>query len=43
MIITGKSLPRRTFLRGAGALIALPVLDSMMPALRAAADRKSVV
>ncbi len=36
MIITGKSLPRRTLLRGAGALIALPVLDSMLPALCAA-------
>ena len=34
--ITGKSLPRRTFLRGAGAALALPMLDSMMPALRAA-------
>ena len=37
-IITGKSLPRRTFLRGAaGAALALPVLDSMTPALSAAA------
>jgi hypothetical protein len=34
--ITQKSLPRRTFLRGAGAAIALPLLDSMAPALRAA-------
>ena len=36
-IITRKSLPRRTFLRGAGAGLALPILDSMTPALSAAA------
>ena len=37
MIITKKHLPRRTFLRGlAGAAIALPFLDSMVPALSAA-------
>ena len=34
--LTQKSLPRRTFLRGAGAALALPMLDSMIPALRAA-------
>src|SRR5262245_24503484 len=33
MIVTGKHLSRRTFLRGSSALIALPVLDAMMPAL----------
>ena len=33
MIITKMSLPRRTFLRGVGAAIALPLLDSMVPAL----------
>ncbi len=32
--ITGKSLPRRTFLKGAGATVALPLLDAMMPAGR---------
>ncbi len=32
MIATGKSLPRRTFLRGLGATIALPFLDAMTPA-----------
>ena len=32
MIITNKTLPRRTFLRGVGAAMALPVLDSMFPA-----------
>jgi hypothetical protein len=31
------SLPRRTFLRGVGATIALPWLDAMIPALSAAA------
>src|SRR5262245_47530613 len=31
-IITGKHLSRRTFLRGAGASVALPFLDAMIPA-----------
>ena len=35
MIITSKSLNRRTFLRGAGVAIGLPILDAMIPALRA--------
>ena len=35
MIITKKALPRRTFLRGIGATLALPLLDSMVPALAA--------
>ncbi len=35
MIITKLSLPRRTFLRGAGAAVALPLLDAMVPALSA--------
>src|SRR5580693_2848626 len=30
--ITKRHLPRRTFLRGAGVAIALPLLDSMVPA-----------
>jgi len=30
--ITKKHIPRRTFLRGAGALVALPLLDAMIPA-----------
>jgi hypothetical protein len=34
-ILTGKSIPRRTFLRGMGATIALPYLDAMEPAARA--------
>ena len=36
MFLTKKSLPRRTFLRGAGATLALPLLDAMTPALSAA-------
>ena len=32
--ITGKHLPRRTFIRGAGAAMALPFLDAMVPAGR---------
>jgi hypothetical protein len=32
--ITGKHLPRRTFLRGMGATAALPFLDAMIPAGR---------
>ena len=30
--ITKKHLPRRTFLRGMGVTLALPLLDSMVPA-----------
>jgi Protein of unknown function (DUF1552) len=37
MIITKKALPRRTFLRGVGATMALPLLDAMVPAMTAAA------
>ena len=32
MVITGKSIDRRTFLRGTGAVLALPLLDAMTPA-----------
>ena len=35
MIITRRAMDRRTFLRGAGTAIALPLLDSMIPALAA--------
>jgi len=31
-LLTKKALPRRTFLRGVGATIALPLLDAMVPA-----------
>ncbi|MGY8654929.1 MAG: DUF1552 domain-containing protein [Verrucomicrobiia bacterium] len=37
MIITKKALPRRTFLRGVGATLALPLLDAMVPAATALA------
>ena len=43
--ITGKHLPRRTFLRGVGATVALPFLDAMVSAggrgLRAAAPERT--
>ena len=32
--VTGKTLPRRTFIRAAGAAVALPLLDAMFPATR---------
>ena len=35
MFIAKKHLPRRTFLRGAGTALALPLLDAMVPALSA--------
>jgi len=38
MMITKMALPRRTFLRGLGATIALPLLDAMVPALSATAQ-----
>ena len=37
MIISKKAIPRRTILRGLGTSLALPFLDSMVPALSAAA------
>ncbi len=44
MIITKKQLPRRTFLKGVGASIALPMLDAMSPAaaVRASATKSPV-
>jgi hypothetical protein len=46
--LTGMHLPRRTFLRGMGATVALPFLDAMVPSGRgawrfAAADRPRLV
>ena len=38
MIISKMSLPRRTFLRGLGAAVALPLLDAMVPALSVVAQ-----
>jgi len=37
MIITKKALPRRLFLRGMGATLALPLLDAMIPSMTALA------
>ena len=42
MFISKLSLSRRTFLRGAGAVLALPVLDAMVPALSVAAAAEPV-
>ena len=36
MVITKRTLPRRTILRGIGTAVALPVLDAMVPPLTAA-------
>jgi hypothetical protein len=38
MIVSKIAMPRRTFLRGAGAALALPLLDAMTPALTALAN-----
>jgi hypothetical protein len=35
MVITKTALHRRTFIRGMGAAVALPLLDAMIPAMRA--------
>src|SRR2546428_3544043 len=35
MFITKKAIPRRTFLKGAQAALALPLLDAMIPAATA--------
>jgi hypothetical protein len=43
MFITRQALPRRTFLRGIGATVALPFLDAMTPALARAQSRKAPV
>jgi hypothetical protein len=39
--LTGKSIPRRTFLQGMGATVALPYLDAMTPALNRIASSGS--
>ena len=36
MMVFKKSIPRRTFLRGAGAALALPLLDAMVPVFASA-------
>ncbi len=37
MIVTKKALPRRTFLKGVGTTLALPLLDAMIPPMTALA------
>src|SRR5262249_40207430 len=43
MIVTKKALPRRTFLRGIGVTLSLPLLDAMVPALSAITPATSPV
>jgi hypothetical protein len=43
MFMTKTALPRRTFLRGIGASVALPLLDAMVPAGRALAQTAAAV
>ena len=38
MMITRKALPRRTFIRGLGVALGLPMLDAMVPAMSALAQ-----
>jgi hypothetical protein len=40
--ITKKSLPRRTFLKGVGASLALPLLDAMIPAATASVNVSAI-
>ena len=42
MIILKKAIPRRTFLRGAGVSLALPLLDAMIPALASSNDIETI-
>ena len=41
--ITGTHIPRRTFIQGAGAAIALPFLDSMIPAGKHGGDLRRAI
>ncbi len=41
MVVFQKSLPRRTFLRGVGAAVSLPLLDAMVPAFTALAKAQA--
>ena len=41
-MIFKKAIARRTFLRGAGATLALPLLDSMVPAMAAESDNTAL-
>ena len=42
MMITGKTLSRRTILRGMGTAVALPFLDAMTPAMKASPAKPPV-
>ena len=42
-LILRRQLPRRTFLRGMGTAMALPMLDAMLPAFAAALARVALV
>ena len=42
MLILKKHLPRRTFLRGVGVALGLPMLDAMVPALSALAHSRGL-
>jgi len=42
MFISNKRIPRRTFLRGLGTTLALPMLDSMLPAIGSVAFAKTI-
>src|SRR5580704_10163456 len=42
MFITGKHIPRRAMLRGLGVSLALPLLDSMIPALQPLAKAAAI-
>jgi len=43
MMVFKKAIPRRSFLRGVGATLGLPLLDSMVPAYASPADSKPPV
>src|SRR5579884_2386994 len=43
MMIFKKAIPRRTFLRGMGATLALPLLDGMIPAMAGPSDTASIL
>src|SRR4030095_8859905 len=42
MVIKKMALPRRTFIRGIGATLALPLLDAMVPAMSAQSKTSNV-
>ncbi|MGH9785916.1 MAG: DUF1552 domain-containing protein, partial [Terriglobia bacterium] len=41
MMIFKKAIPRRAFLQGVGATLALPLLDGMVPAMAAVGDKRA--